>query len=1011
MQIYNFFLLYCIFLLLLHPILILSLCTQRMKIGSIATKLLLTATLVMTTSTAAGQVSVTKSGTAVTPMDHPRATLPLRQLNQKSASTLSAPTAGTYLVVTREDLLPTLAPLLDWKRQQGYDVETLVMTTRESDSIRAALQARYDNASALRPAQKYVLLVGDVDRLQSCQGRYAPGGLENGVTDLYYGEYTGDYVPEALVGRLSVRDSAELSAVVRKTIDYEQGRWAAAEKMLLTAGAEQRANAATTTNGQVHYLSHLVATYRPELDTVCFYNPASGDQLDSIVRALDRPNALINYTAHCTMQGWSNPSVKYPTIDTLDGAVPTVWVNNCCLSNAFGTTCFGERLLRNATGGAVAVIGATNETLWDEDYYWVVGAKYPPTENPIFDSERPGAFDHILTGRDVSESGDITASGWVTTGQGKNNTGEMPRQYDADAVAIGSLIFAGCSAVTLVGSPYDAFYWETYCLLGDPSLSLMLGAVDTLALDVVMGTLPESVDSLSAGATSVTVLGSPWCRVSATQNGALLGTTLTDSAGWGTIHLYQGLSGDSLTLTATRPESIYKQITLPIKAPHQGCIAVTEATLDAEETSLELRLRNVGQTRVLGHHLTLTQTAEDRTCGAALLADSLSATIDSLPSGMEMLLTWPLGEYSIGQMPLFLGRVTLNDGTENYSTLRLALEMADKRPQLAAWLLQDEMGNPARSIESGKTYTLGAVLSHGADTAQLWLDGNPIAIATQCDQLSSHFSTNEETDHLQVELLVNKDRWSCHYSKWFLAHNNMEDFESGDWNNYPWQITNLNPWQIDSTATHGGAFCARSAPIGNNQRSTMTLELETLTDDSVVFYYYVSSEGSDWLYFFVDGRRRGYWSGNSGWQRYARFLPSGKHTLQWIYQKNASGHEREDLGRIDDIRLPLAMWNQPYGHGVKDSVAVGLDLDFCLEDDFSVWPNPAGERVTIAHGIKPYDRVLIIYDAYGREVDKIKIEDNNETTQYLTHHLRFGIYTLVLHNKEGRLVRKLTVTK
>ena len=239
----------------------------------------------------------------------------------------------------------------------------------------------------------------------------------------------------------------------------------------------------------------------------------------------------------------------------------------------------------------------------------------------------------------------------------------------------------------------------------------------------------------------------------------------------------------------------------------------------------------------------------------------------------------------------------------------------------------------------------------------------------------------------------------------------MEDFESGDWSNYPWQCNNLNPWQIDSSTAAHGHFCVRSAAIGHSQRSTMTLEIETLVEDSVVFYYYVSSEGSDWLYFFVDGRRRGYWSGYSGWQRYARFLPAGRHTLQWFYQKDASGSEREDCARIDDIRLPLAVWRNPYGHSVKDSVDVGISHFVGNCNGFELWPNPAREGVTITHESRPYRRVLKVYDAYGCMVDEIKIADNCETTQYLTQQLRFGIYTLVLHDKTGRLVRKLIVTK
>lgn len=935
--------------------------------------LLVVALLALAGQTAMGQGSVTKSGTPVTPADRTSAA---PALLRKSATPLPDPTAGTYVVVTREDLLTAIQPLIAWKRQEGFRVETLVMSTRESDSIRSALRQRYEGSTPLRPAQKYVLLVGDVDRLQACPGRYTPGGLSSSVTDLYYGEYTGDYVPEALVGRLSVADSGQLADVVAKIIAYEQGRWAAAERVLLTAGNESRDNAPTTTNGQVHYLANLTAEFRPELDTVCFYNPSSGGQQDTLVKALDKANALVNYTAHCTAQGWNSPAVTYATLDTLPNAVPTVFVNNCCLSNAFRATCFGERLLRKAEGGAVGVIGATNETLWDEDYYWAVGAKYPPTLHPTFESGRPGAFDGLLTGS----------------------------RLDPDAVSLGALIYAGCSAVTLVGSPYDAFYWETYCLLGDPSMTLTMGSTDSLHLAVG--------DSIVAGMTLLHVESQPWSRISATQGGTLLGTVLTDSEGRGSLALTQGLAGDSLTLTATRPERIFRQMVLPINAPNRGRLAVTNAAASADGSRIELTLQNVGADTAAGHRLTLTQDSTDRSLGAALDAEIDLLPLPTLAPSEDTTLSLPLGDYSIGALPVLKGLLTLRDEREEaYALLPVALEMDDRRPRLTGLQLLDEGGRPMRKFVPGEKCTLQATLAAMADSAMLTINQLPVATSLDTDQLTAHYTTASTEERLHVELAVRKDRWQESYGGWLLAHNNMEDFESGDFSNYPWQWTTLNPWQIDSTTVHGGHYSARSATIGDAQRSTLTLEIETLADDSVTFYYRVSSEGSDWLYFFLDGRRRGYWSGNSGWQYYARALPAGKHTLQWIYQKDASRSERDDCAHVDDIRLPLAWWSQPYGHGVADSVGVGIAGGRNVAERFTISPNPAVGAVTLKHGARPYGRRLTIYDTYGRRVDEIKIEDNCEATQYLTHHLRFGIYTLVLHDRAGSQVRKLIVTK
>ena len=82
------------------------------------------------------------------------------------------------------------------------------------------------------------------------------------------------------------------------------------------------------------------------------------------------------------------------TLDTLDNPQPLFYVNNCCKSNDFGGTCFGEQLLRKPSGGAVAVIGATNSTLWEEDFWWAVG---PTTISltPSYDPIRLGAFDRL----------------------------------------------------------------------------------------------------------------------------------------------------------------------------------------------------------------------------------------------------------------------------------------------------------------------------------------------------------------------------------------------------------------------------------------------------------------------------------------------------------------------------------------------------------------------------------------------------------------------------------------
>ena len=95
----------------------------------------------------------------------------------------------------------------------------------------------------------------------------------------------------------------------------------------------------------------------------------------SIISNISEGTGLSNYTAHCGSNGWGDPSFNTSDVSTLQnfneyGLV----ISNCCLPNKFDEpVCFGEALLRAEDKGAVGHIGASNNTYWDEDYWWAVG--------------------------------------------------------------------------------------------------------------------------------------------------------------------------------------------------------------------------------------------------------------------------------------------------------------------------------------------------------------------------------------------------------------------------------------------------------------------------------------------------------------------------------------------------------------------------------------------------------------------------------------------------------------
>ena len=915
--------------------------------------------------TASAQSHVTKSGTPVVPADRVRALF--TQSGKQSLS--SDPSTATLLVVTRPDLLPPLQPLIRWKRQQGFRVETLVSPTHLCDSIRARLKERYLNASAAFPAQKYVLLVGDVNRIQAFVGKYTPSSLGSSVTDMYYGEYTGDYVPEAYVGRLSVADSSELAHVVGKIVRYEQGEWASeTHRLLLIAGREERAPAPETTNGQVNYLSQLASQHLPYLDTVCFRNPASALMTDSILSAIQMSNTLVNYTAHCTRSGWSDPYINYHSIDTLNNPVPTLFVNNCCLSNAFDGTCFGEQLLRRNVGGAVGAIGASNETLWAEDYYWAVGAKYPASLTPSYDSSRPGAFDSLLS-----------------------------PLYDD--YTLGAMLYAGCKAVTQSGSPFDAFYWETYCLLGDPSMTPFVSRPDSLWL------IPHS--PIEAGSTTLSVSCPPLTRLSATQDTLLLATAVSQLDSTATLSLPHALHGDSITLTASRPGAIAQIMTLPIATRDEGFLAATD--YHADDSLLHVIIRNVGHTAVALHSLTLCQTPDD-SLGSATFNTPQPIPVHHLLPLSDTSVTFVLHNYTPGNEPYVKATLTVLDSLQSpYSTLHLVAPTPDLRPRIRQIRLADSSGNTVQAIVPNRCLIVHADLSHPADSATLLLD---MQTSSQPSPLhcSFPFYWTGGNDHIHLTLTAHKGHWRDTREGWLVPYSTYERFETGTFDNLPWLNNEPFPWTIDSLFAHHGHYSARSAAIGHSQKSVLGLEVETLADDSITFYFNVSSEAHDWLYFFIDGRRYGYWSGNSGWRYFACPLAAGRHLLQWIYQKDASLSERDDCAHIDDLRLPLSLWTRPYGSSENNTLT---DIEHPSDEaPFRIYPNPASHQLTIELPESPKSQLLQLFEANGRKVDEIIIPPHVSSTQYFTTHLRLGIYLLVLHDPAGnRHIHKLIVTR
>ena len=97
----------------------------------------------------------------------------------------------------------------------------------------------------------------------------------------------------------------------------------------------------------------------------------------------------------------------------------------------------------------------------------------------------------------------------------------------------------------------------------------------------------------------------------------------------------------------------------------------------------------------------------------------------------------------------------------------------------------------------------------------------------------------------------------------------------------------------------------RSGSIGDNGTTTLILSHVAGANDTISFYYKVSSEnGFDKLHFYIDNQEKGNWSGNVGWTKAAYPVTAGRHSYKWTYTKDTSVSSGSDCAWIDYVGLP-----------------------------------------------------------------------------------------------------------
>ena len=138
----------------------------------------------------------------------------------------------------------------------------------------------------------------------------------------------------------------------------------------------------------------------------------------------------------------------------------------------------------------------------------------------------------------------------------------------------------------------------------------------------------------------------------------------------------------------------------------------------------------------------------------------------------------------------------------------------------------------------------------------------------------------------------------------------VEDFETGDFSKFAWNLASDYPWEITSEHPYDGSFCMRSTNFNiGSSTSSIEVTVEVPEDGVMAFFCYISSENNwDKGGFYIDGEKKNEYSGGvNAWFENQFAISAGTHSFKWDYVKDGSANLNEDRFYVDHITF----WKLP----------------------------------------------------------------------------------------------------
>ncbi|MCB5247736.1 MAG: C25 family cysteine peptidase, partial [Candidatus Cloacimonetes bacterium] len=579
-------------------------------------------------------------------------------LNFNQAKYPSLDEAGRILAIKHSMFDAAMQPWVDWKRQNGYQVDVVDVTVAgpTSTQIKNYIQAQYDLDDGLM----FVQIFGDAPQVPSLTS----GG---GGSDPSFALLAGaDNYPDIYVGRFSAQTEAELQTQVQRTIYYERdvqtgSDWAQRGVGIASnEGGGSQGDMGESDQQHIENIRTDLLNYGYlSVDQLYQATGATATQVSTNVNA---GRGIINYCGHGSTTSWGTTGFSNTHVNALtnDYMLPFIVSVACVNGNFVSQTCFAEAWLRatnNNTGdptGAVGMYASSINQSWN-----------PP-----------------MRGQD--EVTDLLVA--------------------EDKQTLGGLLFNGSSKMIEVYGANGFSEYKCWHIFGDASL--MVRSKDPQPLTATYNPV------LFLGMSSFMVETEPEARVTLSAGGTVYATGIADASG--TIVLSMAnppLQPMDLNLTITAFNKVTHLGTVQVLPASGPYLIVTDMTVSddnnnipefGEIITINVSLDNVGTDAATGVNVSLSTDDDYLTLlsDSETIADIAASSSGGTVSGFSLLVAENVPDQHVAQL-----QIVATTGSETFEYSR-NITLSAPTFSWSGIIIEDFLGNNNGMIDPGESVTL-----------------------------------------------------------------------------------------------------------------------------------------------------------------------------------------------------------------------------------------------------------------------------------------------------------------